>query len=508
MSYAKITSIWVAPLPQKAKADGMSHSDFGLGGFNESMGPTPSFSAATTLTMDLPEDEGPDPFTTTLKSQTIMEVLVKTNGKPYPPGHIIRSLISPHQVLLLNYGRADTWYFAADTFKAADLDKTTINHGPYTLQISTHHKDKVCGTLRWVPPTMSNEALTKALRVISKLEPTITEIPFTNNRNFTIYTDNPSSIPHYIKFNFKNKCTNILISIRGRRQACQYSGSTQHWSNHCRSNTDLTQQLKDTITIETETTPITTPLQEAPIDTNTTESSDVGNITTQIYLSESDNSSEAEDEEQTKSNKQPEGIFIHKYLQKENNTTTSIIEAPSTSKSTTKSNKVVPTPQTKTEASSTSKTATEPKKEVPTPRPESPAKIKATLTKTAPRFTPPPSPKRPRTKTQPKKCPLCNNDPEGPLEQHLDQKHRDILKCRIQLSTNMMDHYANIHPNSTSYTCVYCKNEAAVFTSKAQVQAHLSTWHSNRTPMYDKVNIQLNREANTLIIDYIDGSDN
>ena len=68
------------------------------------------------------------------------------------------------------------------------------------------------GNRRWVPPTLSNDTILKALRKISKLEPTVTEIAFTNNRSFTIFIDNPSTIPHYIKLNFKNKSINILIA--------------------------------------------------------------------------------------------------------------------------------------------------------------------------------------------------------------------------------------------------------------------------------------------------------
>ncbi|XP_059156645.1 uncharacterized protein LOC131941416 [Physella acuta] len=41
-----------------------------------------------------------------------------------------------------------------------------------------------------------------------------------------IYT--PSIIPHYIKFNYKNRPVNILVAIPGRRQACQSCDSTQH----------------------------------------------------------------------------------------------------------------------------------------------------------------------------------------------------------------------------------------------------------------------------------------
>lgn len=53
------------------------------------------------------------------------------------------------------------------------------------------------------------------------------------NVNFTIFSDTPVSIPHYIKINYKNKSMNLLIAIPGRRQACQTCGSTRHWTSQC-----------------------------------------------------------------------------------------------------------------------------------------------------------------------------------------------------------------------------------------------------------------------------------
>ena len=142
---------------------------------------------------------------TSQQSATVIQVTIQTNGHPNIPGPTIRNLISPHQVLLLNYGRADTWYFASNSFNAEDLDGTTKQHGPYTLIVSINPKDKINGTLRWVPPMLSNETLLNALRIVSKLGPTVTAIPFTNNRKFTIYSDNPSTIPHYISSTTKTR---------------------------------------------------------------------------------------------------------------------------------------------------------------------------------------------------------------------------------------------------------------------------------------------------------------
>ena len=162
-----------------------------------------------------------------------MKVYITTNGHPNLRGHIIRQLISQQQIHLLNYGRADTWFFSSDNFNITTMNNTTKQYGPYTLHFTLHENDRIDGTLRWVPPSLRNEILLKALRIISKKEPTIEAVPFTNNRRFTIYTDTPNSIPHYIKINFKNKSTNILIAITGRLQACQRCASTKHWSNQC-----------------------------------------------------------------------------------------------------------------------------------------------------------------------------------------------------------------------------------------------------------------------------------
>ena len=65
---------------------------------------------------------------------------------------------------------------------------------------------------------MKNETILQALRIVSKLEPTITDIPYTSNRNVTISTDAPSRIAHYVKINDKNTSINLLIAIPSRRQ--------------------------------------------------------------------------------------------------------------------------------------------------------------------------------------------------------------------------------------------------------------------------------------------------
>ena len=55
-----------------------------------------------TISIDLPEEEGPDLFSTNLSSKIIMQINIKSNGHPSLSRHMIRHLISPHPVLLLN----------------------------------------------------------------------------------------------------------------------------------------------------------------------------------------------------------------------------------------------------------------------------------------------------------------------------------------------------------------------------------------------------------------------
>ena len=98
--------------------------------------------------MDMQDEDGPDLFKTQTSSATVIQVTIQTNGHPNLPDHIIRNPIDPSQVLLLNYGRADTRYFASDSFNVADLNGTTKQHGPYTLAFSIYHEDKINGTLR------------------------------------------------------------------------------------------------------------------------------------------------------------------------------------------------------------------------------------------------------------------------------------------------------------------------------------------------------------------------
>ena len=80
---------------------------------------------------------------------------------------------------------------------------------------------------------MKNETILKALRIVSKLETTVTDIPYTSNMNFTIFTDSLSRIPHYIKINNRNTAINLHIAIAGKRQACQTCGATTHWTSQC-----------------------------------------------------------------------------------------------------------------------------------------------------------------------------------------------------------------------------------------------------------------------------------
>ena len=113
-----------------------------------------------------------------------MQVTIRSNGHPNLRGHIIRQIISTHPIMLLNYARADTWYFSADTFDVTELHNTTKHYGPHTLHITIHQNDRINGTIRWVHPALKNETIVQALRIDSKLGPTVLEVPHTNNRSF------------------------------------------------------------------------------------------------------------------------------------------------------------------------------------------------------------------------------------------------------------------------------------------------------------------------------------
>ena len=273
MSYAAITQTnkGVAPLPPEARAQRRSYPDFGSGSLMKSK--APPFAAQTTIMIDRPEEDSPDLYSTQPTSKPTMKVTIRNNGHPNLRGHIIRQLISTHQILLLNYGRADTWYFSADTFDVAGLHNTTKQHGPYTLHFTLHQKDKIEGTIRWVPPALKNETILQALRIVSKFEPSVTEVPYTSNRNFTIFSDTPASIPHYIKINYKNKAINLLIAIPGRRQACQTCGSTRHWTSQCHILNEEADQAHTTANTTTTGVPTGTPAtqpQERSEPTTTT----------------------------------------------------------------------------------------------------------------------------------------------------------------------------------------------------------------------------------------------
>ena len=307
MSYATITqtNLGLATLPPEAKAaKGKSHPDFGLGGLMKDRAPLPSLPAAltapTTIIMDFPEEEPPDLYQPLTTSKATIQVKIRNNGHPNLRGHVIRQIISDKQILLLNYGRADTWFFSADTFDVTQLHNTIKQHGPYTLSFQIYQKDKINGTIRWVPPAMSNETILKALRIVSKLEPSVTQVPYTSNRNFTIYSDTPSKIPHYIQIKYKNTAINLRIAIPGRRQACQTCGSSKHWTSQCHI---LDEELTQTHTTANAPTTI------APTETSATQPQEpaettTANITTsqqlppkgtetnnkRIYISESDTS--------------------------------------------------------------------------------------------------------------------------------------------------------------------------------------------------------------------------
>ena len=167
------------------------------------------------------------------KSNT-MKITIGSKGHPNLRSHIIRQLISDKTTILLNYGRGDTWYFSSDAYDVTKLHNTIKTHGPYTLKFTNYDKTRIDGTLRWVPPSPSNETLVEALNIFSQKEQYLNIIPHTSNRSFTVYTDKPKTIPHYITLNYKDKFITILIALPGRKQACQHCASTQHWTNHCK----------------------------------------------------------------------------------------------------------------------------------------------------------------------------------------------------------------------------------------------------------------------------------
>ena len=137
MSYAIITNgnIGDAPLSPYSKSWWEELPGLRSEKLNESMGLTPLFQGQGNHTLnDLKDEDGPDLYATHSAS-TIMQVTIRNNDHPSLPGHLVRKLISPHQVMLLNYGRTDTWYFATDTFEATDLNNTTITHSPYSLNL-------------------------------------------------------------------------------------------------------------------------------------------------------------------------------------------------------------------------------------------------------------------------------------------------------------------------------------------------------------------------------------
>jgi hypothetical protein len=232
-TYANIVNVHrgVAPsdVPPGPRGLGRSLPDYGPGGLMKSRAQPLS---ATTAILDLPDEDCPELFPA--DSPTI-QVTINSGGQPNLRGHILRQLISNQQIFLLNYGRADTWFFTSNAFDVTTLHNTHKTHGPYTLFFTLHEKNRVNGTLRWVPPTLSDRTLIKALQPYSNKEPSIYTIPLTTNRSFSIHTDNPANIPHYIQLNYRNKSHNILIAINDRKQACQTCSSTSHWTNRCQT---------------------------------------------------------------------------------------------------------------------------------------------------------------------------------------------------------------------------------------------------------------------------------
>ena len=124
-----------------------------------------------------------------------------------------------------------------------------------------------------MPPTLSN---VKARNIFSQKEPSINITPLPSNRSFTVYTDKPKSIPHYITLNYKDKSITILIALPGRKQACQHCASTHHWTNHCKQphlsrphpTTPAPQSAEDTIATGITIQPVNPTPQSPALDTS------------------------------------------------------------------------------------------------------------------------------------------------------------------------------------------------------------------------------------------------
>ena len=109
-------------------------------------------------------------------------------------------LISEKPTLFLNYGRGNSCYFSSNAYDVTKLHNTIKTHGPYTLKFKNYDKTRIDGTVRWVTPTLSNEALVEAMNIFRQKEPSVNIMPHTSNRIFTVYTDKPKTITlHHIK---------------------------------------------------------------------------------------------------------------------------------------------------------------------------------------------------------------------------------------------------------------------------------------------------------------------
>ena len=427
MSYATITqtNLGLATLPPEAKAaKGKSHPDFGLGGLMKDRAPLPSlpaaFTAPTTIIMDFPEEEPPDLYQPLTTSKATIQVKIRNNGHPNLRGHVIRQIISDKQILLLNYGRADTWFFSADTFDVTQLHNTIKQHGPYTLSFQIYQKDKINGTIRWVPPAMSNETILKALRIVSKLEPSVTQVPYTSNRNFTIYSDTPSKIPHYIQIKYKNTAINLLIAIPGRRQACQTCGSSKHWTSQCHI---LDEELTQTHTTANAPTTI------APTETSATQPQEPAETTTLPDLTTT--STAATPASTTATSQQPE------------TTTANVTNQPQT-------------------------TATE-----TTPP------ISATIEDHTP-FSEPGSPNKHACRL----CIQQFDTPEGALhhEDSKHEKYNRCVVCLDEISsTEIQLHHATLHDETSIYQCNYC---TVTHTHLRGIAQHLRVYHLDQKMAY------------------------
>jgi hypothetical protein len=496
-TYANIitASKGVAPLydPPRSKDPGRCHPDYGSGGLMKSWAQT--FSAKSTAILNLPQEECPDLYPAETPT---MQVSIIAKGQPKLRGHIIRQLISNQQIHLLNYGRADTWFFSSQAFDVTTMHNTYKTHGPYTLHFTLYEKNKINGTLRWVPPTLNNATLMQALSPYSNKEPLITTIPYTNNRSFSIYTNNPTTIPHYIQIIYKDNTLNILIAIAGRKQVCQICSSNLHWTNQCQETNLLIAQNapsnEPTTSTEDQTTPNMTtaeipssPPKPSSKPTTSTKDKITCNITTKDIPNKKPISPSKPSSEPTTSNTGIEKPPIVKppattTLGSDLKLSSTLIPSTNTTKPILAINNL--SPKEEMNACSNPKRK---KEDSPTDTKQTTKSLKTT--KLVHEINTPTETAN-EDMSELHYCVLCDLSFNETAAEHIDKVHSNIFDCRIckeKKPEDILSHFANKHPNDICYKCSYCEEENRICLSKELFYLHSQANHPNNDPAYDKV---------------------